>query len=185
VTGLPAHLLVLYGPPASGKSTITGALESRNHRFRLFPRLKCGEGRRSEYRMASREDLERLRAGGEVVWENERYGAVYVIDRGHIERMFAGGLIPVLHAGQPEVVDALAKAFPNAGLTSVNLTCPRPVAAARIAERATGDTAERLAAYDATPALAGATLTIDTSVTPPSEAARQIAVACLGKERDT
>lgn len=36
------------------------------------------------------------------MWENERYGAVYVIDRGHIERMFASGLIPVLHAGEPE-----------------------------------------------------------------------------------
>jgi guanylate kinase len=67
----------------------------------------------------------------------------------------------------------------------VSLTCPRDVAAARIAERATGDTAERLAAYDGTPALPGATLTIDTSAIPSGEAARQIAAACLGEERDT
>jgi guanylate kinase len=135
--------------------------------------------------MVSRADLDRLRAGGQVVWENARYGAVYAIDRGYVESMFASGLVPVFHAGQPEVIGALAKAFPGAELTSVSLTCPRDVAAARIAERATGDTAERLAAYDGTPALTAATLTIDTNVTPAGEAARQIAVACLGKERDT
>jgi guanylate kinase len=176
------RLLILYGPPASGKSTITTALESRNHRFRLFPRLKYGEGRRSEYRMTSREELERLRAGGEVVWENQRYGAVYVTDRGHIMSMLADGLIPVLHAGQPEMIDAVAKAFPDVGRTCVSLTCPRPIAVARIGERATDDTSERVTAYDSTPPLPGADLIIDTSTTPVHDAARSIARACLGEE---
>ena len=176
---MTGHLLLLYGPPASGKSTVTAALESLNHRFRLFPRLKLGEGRRSEYRAATREDLERLRAEGDVIWENERYGAVYATDRGHIASMLADGLIPVLHAGQTEAVDAIAKAFPDVGLTRVSLTCPRPVAAARIARRATGDTSERLTAYDNTPPLPSADLVIDTAITQAENAARRIADVCL------
>lgn len=175
------RLLVLYGPPASGKSTITAELENLNHRFRLFPRLKLGEGRRSEYRTASRLDLDRLRADGEVIWENERYGAVYVTDRGHIAGMLADGLIPVLHAGQAEAVEAIGKAFPDAAMTCVSLACPRPTAVARIAERATGDTAERLSVYDGTPPLPDADLVIDTSATDAEDAARRIARACLGE----
>jgi len=185
VTHSAPRLLVLYGPPASGKSTITGALESLNHRFRLFPRLKLGDGRRSEYRTATRADLERLRASGEIIWENQRYGAVYVTDRGHIAGMFGDGLIPVLHVGQVDAADAIGKAFPGVPLTRVSLTCPRPAAAARIAGRATGDTAERLAAYDATAPLPDADLVIDTSVTPVPDAARRIARLCLGEEANT
>jgi 5-methylthioadenosine/S-adenosylhomocysteine deaminase len=72
-------------------------------------------------------------------------------DCGHVLSMLAEGLIPVVHAGQVEAVDAIPQAFPGIGLTRVSLTCLRPAAAARITERATGDTSERLAAYDGRP----------------------------------
>jgi guanylate kinase len=173
------RLLILYGPPASGKSTVTAALENLDPRFRLFRRLKAGEGRRSEYRMVAPEVLERLRTGGEIIWENRRYGAVYATDRGHIAELLADGVIPVLHVGQAEAVDAIAAAFPDARLIRVSLTVPRAVAAARINERATGDASDRLAAYDATPPLPGADLIIDTTATSVAETARRIARVCL------
>jgi guanylate kinase len=175
------RLLILYGPPASGKSTITAALENLNPRFRIFPRLKMGEGRQTEYRPATHEELQRLHAEGEIIWENERYGAVYAIDRGHITAMLDDGLIPVVHVGQAEAVGAVAKTFPDVALTCVSLSCPRSTAASRITERATGDTAERLAVYDDTPPLTGADLVIDTSATEVEGAAWRIARACLGE----
>ena len=62
---------------------------------------------------------------GEVVWANERYGAVYAIDRPHLRRMVEEGHIPVLHVGQRSAVDAIVSAVPGVQVTTVSLTCPR------------------------------------------------------------
>jgi guanylate kinase len=60
-------------------------------------------------------------------------------------------------------------------ITTVSLTCPRDIAVQRITDRATGDTADRIAAYDATEQFKDADLTIDTSIVSPAEAADLIA----------
>jgi guanylate kinase len=177
-----SRLVILYGPPAAGKTTITAAIERQDPRFRLFPRLKCGEGRCSEYRMITENELDKLRAQGDVIWENERYAATYVTDRGYLARMLDEGLIPVVHAGQAEAVAAIAKALPDTRIISVGLVCPRPVAASRIEKRATGDTHQRLSAFDATPPLPDADIEIDTSVVPAEAAAERVIRACLNGE---
>ncbi|TQS03808.1 guanylate kinase, partial [Microbispora hainanensis] len=41
--------VVLYGPPASGKNTITAAMHRHDPRFRLLPKLKVGAGRADGY----------------------------------------------------------------------------------------------------------------------------------------
>jgi guanylate kinase len=172
--GASGRALILYGPPASGKSTITRRLEQIDNRYRLFPRLKAGRGRQAEYRIATHDRIKELQAAGDVVWANERYGAVYAIDRPYLRCMVEEGRIPILHVGQRSAVDAIVSAVPDVQVTAVSLICPRELALQRIAGRATGDIADRIAAYDATEQFTG-NLTIDTSVVGPVEAADLIA----------
>jgi guanylate kinase len=167
--------VILYGPPAAGKSTITKHLERADNRYRLFPRLKAGGGRVTEYRITTLDHIKDLQAAGEVVWTNERYGAVYAVDRPHLRHMVEEGCIPVLHVGQRMAVNAIVAAIPDVQITTVSLTCPRDIAVQRITDRATGDTADRIAAYDATEQFKDADLTIDTSIVSPAEAADLIA----------
>jgi len=168
--------VILYGPPPTGKSTITRELEKFGQ-FQLFRRLKAGAGRRDEYRMASSADLAECRERGDIIWENRRYGAVYVVDRPELMRMLRDGVVPVVHLGQPEAVDALV-AEPLSWLV-VALTCPEPVAAERIVARATGDAEDRLAAWRQTPALPTPDLALDTSTCSASAAAQVIISAVM------
>jgi guanylate kinase len=165
--------VVLYGPPASGKDTVTNALTTIDPRYRLFERLKVGPGRTSGYRVTSNDELEALAVAGEIVWENRRYGSRYAIDRTTLRTMIADGQIPVVHAGQPEVVTAVRQAIPGRWCV-VQLWTSREVAATRIAERQTGDSAARLEAWDATPHLTDADLDLDTASLSPERAASLI-----------
>lgn len=140
--------VVLYGPPASGKDTITAALTARDDRYQHFAPLKVGAGRTTGYRRSTAAALEQLRAAGALVWETHRYGAVYAIDRAGLAELLGAGAVPVLHLAEPAALPALAAAFPGVRWTIVALTCPRDVTLARIEHRRTGDTAARIAAYD-------------------------------------
>lgn len=165
--------VVLYGPPASGKDTVTDALAQAG-RFALVPRLKSGSGRTAGYRMVTDHDIARLHdVPGEILWQVNRYAATYIVARSAI-RGTAATAVPVVHVGQVDAVDAIRRGMPELAWIAVELWCPRNTAAARIAARATGDDSERLAAYDATPRLDGPDLRIDTSTTKPHQAARQI-----------
>lgn len=165
--------VVLYGPPASGKDTVTAALTERGG-YRLVPRCKAGPGRTTGYRVATREQIDALRATpGEVLWETERYQSTYVLTRTDLLAVTEHA-VPVVHVGQLGAIPELLRQVPGLVWTVVELRCPRAVSAARIAARGTGDDGARLAAYDATPRLDGADVVIDTSHTSPGEAARLI-----------
>lgn len=166
--------LILYGPPAAGKDTITAALSAEDPHIRLFERLKAGPGRRTGYRMTTPEQLDSLSRSGGIIWENSRYGARYAIDRPTLMDMMAAGLIPIIHAGQPEVISAVQSATPDDEWVIVALTCSRETALSRIVRRNTGDTAERMAVWDRTPALQNAHLTVSTDHITPEQAALHI-----------
>lgn len=165
--------VVLYGPPAAGKDTVTVALHQLDARYRLFRRIKHGPGRTAGYRMVSAEQLEQLRRDGEVIWENHRYGATYVVDRAQL-LADAAAAVPVLHLGQLPAVDAVRAAVPAIGWLTVELWCPRAVAAQRIRARGTGDDEARLAAYDQTDRLDEAALRLDTTTLTPEQAAAAV-----------
>ncbi|MET8102898.1 guanylate kinase [Streptomyces sp. NPDC005236] len=174
----PKQGVILYGPPASGKDTVTSALTELNARYAPFARLKVGTGKTTGYRMGTLEQLHELESAGDVVYANARYGNTYVIDRPGIDAAFAVG-VPVVHLGQVDGIRALVDGY-LADWSVVLLWCPREVTEQRSAGRGDSDTAARLAAWDATredldshPGMVWG-LTVDTAASAPQDAARLI-----------
>lgn len=165
--------VILYGPPAAGKDTITECLRSIRPAYTLFPRLKAGSGRASGYRMTTDAELEALRAKGDMVWENRRYGATYAIDRPTLERLLDTRW-PIVHLGQLKAIERIVEAVPDVKWISVYVWCPRNVAEERIAARCTGDDAARLQAWDETEPLENADLVFNTADIAPGRAAYEI-----------
>ncbi|MFC7818675.1 guanylate kinase [Streptomyces sp. NPDC057367] len=170
--------VILYGPPASGKDTVTGALSELDSRYAQFARLKVGTGKSDGYRMGTAERLRELEAAGGIVYANARYGNTYAIDRPGVDAAFAAG-VPVVHLGQVDGIRALTDGYP-ADWSVVLLWCPRDVTEQRSAGRGDSDTAARLAAWDATredldahPGMVW-DLTVDTTEASPQDAARLI-----------
>ncbi|WP_327411413.1 guanylate kinase (plasmid) [Streptomyces sp. NBC_01281] len=171
--------LVLYGPPAAGKDTVTAALtELRPAKYAQFARLKVGSGKTAGYRMGTAEQLRKLEAAGDVVYANHRYGNTYVIDKPGLDTVFAAA-VPVMHLGQIDGIRALVDGYP-ADWATVLLWCPREVTAHRSERRGDSDTTARLAAWDATRHDLDAypetvwDLTVNTAVASPSDVARLV-----------
>ena len=171
--------ILLYGPPAAGKDTVTAALSELDEQYVPFTRLKIGTGKTQGYRMGTPEQLAALEARGDVIYRNERYGNVYVVDRHGLEQVMAGGRTPVVHLGQMVGMEQVTALFP-AQWVRVLLWCSKETTARRSPQRGDTDTAARLAAWDATRAdlarhsQAQWELRVDTDMTAPREAAQKI-----------
>ncbi|MFB7722322.1 kinase [Nocardia sp. NPDC056100] len=168
--------VMLYGPPAAGKDTVTKALANADPTFVLFKRLKVGGGRTDTYRITTDDQIAALARAGEIIWQNSRYDATYAVDRPEIQKMLMANMIPVLHLGQAEAIDVIRSAIPDVRWTVVELWCPKDLAEQRIRARNTNDVAARLVAWDETPRLipGQVDLGIDTSQTAPTESAIKI-----------
>jgi guanylate kinase len=164
--------MILYGPPAAGKNTVTTALTRLDGSYQLYRRLKVGAGRTDGYRMTTSSHVNALRTAGAIIWKTSRYGALYMVDRPSLTEMLTV-CIPVLHLGQVEAVKAVTSALATQWLT-VWLWCPRDVAARRIAMRGTGDAPARLRAWDDTQPLPDADVSLNTAEISPADAAATI-----------
>lgn len=140
--------VILYGPPGSGKDTITAELCKLRSEFALFQRLKAGPGRTTGYRITTTEHIEQLDRAGEVLYRNSRYDAEYAIDRGEVSALINSGRIPVLHMGQ--VVGARAVAAFPIDWVRVLLWCPEDVTRQRCQGRGDTDLESRLKVWHET-----------------------------------
>ncbi|MEU1736070.1 guanylate kinase [Streptosporangium sp. NPDC020145] len=141
--------IVLYGPPASGKDTITAALNRLDSRFVLLPKLKVGTGRAEGYVLVTAEELAQLRDAGRLIAETHRYGNVYAIDRRAIDSLTSIGVVPVVHMGNMGDLRRLIGREPDSWLR-VLLWAQREVTEQRSISRGDTDTGKRLAAWDET-----------------------------------
>lgn len=141
--------IILYGPPASGKDTITTELIRQDPCFVVHRRMKVGSGNTTGYRLGTLPELEAFREAGQVLYENARYGNIYAFITSQLEQDLMSG-IPVLHVGQLAGVRAL-KAYPIQW-TAVALWCSRETTRARAVQRGDSDIERRLVAWDETQA---------------------------------
>lgn len=171
--------VLLYGPPAAGKDTITAALCELNPVYGAFTRLKVGSGRTRGYRMGSADQLAELEAHRDVIYRNDRYGNIYIVDRPGLVQAMENEQIPIVHLGQVAGLEAVLEGFP-ASWASVLLWCSRESTALRSEGRGDNDTEARLAAWDATAKDIEASpeftwdLRLDTEAMSPGEAAKEI-----------
>ncbi|PTM99273.1 guanylate kinase [Streptomyces sp. VMFN-G11Ma] len=171
--------ILLYGPPASGKDTVTAALCELSDAYCAFTRLKIGSGGTHGYRMGSADQLAELEARGEVIYRNDRYGNIYLVDRPGLVQATQEGRIPILHLGQIAGLEAVVEKF-AASWTSVLLWCSRESTEIRSKGRGDSDTEARLTAWDATAEDIKASpdfawdLQLDTEAMSPAEAAQEI-----------
>lgn len=171
--------IVLYGAPAAGKDTVSAELMKLDHRFEHFERIKVGSGNSAKYRMASATEVDTLRQRGAVVYENERYGNVYVVDRPGLDAVFERGHLPIIHMGQ--VVGAEAVIASGGTWIGIALVCDAGVAVARMRARGDNDIETRIVVWEETlkdlaeHGLGWARETIDTGLLPAAETAARIA----------
>ncbi|MFB6626610.1 guanylate kinase [Streptomyces sp. NPDC056374] len=144
-----ARGVVLFGPPAAGKDTVSAALNALDDRFAQLVKVKVGSGRTAGYRMATEEELGSLRAAGRILLETERYGNTYAVDRADLDGMRAAGGIPVVHVGSLAHLRSFLGSVGEPWLR-VLLWLPREECALRSAGRGDRDTEERLGVWDAT-----------------------------------
>ncbi|WP_067142750.1 phosphotransferase-like protein [Microtetraspora malaysiensis] len=138
--------IVLYGPPASGKSTITAALADTDPQFTLLRKLKVGTGRADEYDFVTAEHLEQLREAGRLLVETRRYGNVYAVDARTVDAMTEAGQIPIVHVGS--ITDLHQLTGSGGDWLTVRLWVPREVCGQRSRSRGDPDTGKRLQAWD-------------------------------------
>ncbi|SPT59869.1 Uncharacterised protein [Actinomadura madurae] len=131
--------VILYGPPTSGKDTVTAELARQDDRYTALPKLKVGTGRSEGYRYLTATALEKLRATGRLVVETRRYGNVYAVDRDDIAALVETDRVPIVHMGNVADLRRLRAAVPL-DWTSVLLWVPRAVCADRSKHRGDVDT---------------------------------------------
>ncbi|MFF4245475.1 guanylate kinase [Streptomyces sp. NPDC001822] len=142
--------VVLYGPPAAGKDTVTESLCSADQRFEPISKLKHGTGRSAGYQFVTADELGDLRSQGRILVETRRYGNVYAVDARSLTEPQQRGRVPVTHIGNVADMRTLLDCTASISWLRVLLWIPRNECEQRSRARGDTDTAKRLTAWDET-----------------------------------
>jgi guanylate kinase len=138
--------IVILGPPACGKDTITHVLTRLDSAYRLFPRLKVGGGRKEGYRLTTEESLNALIQSSQIIHVLERYGNSYAIDRPHLQKMFEQNLVPIVHCSAVRDYEELRRVLrPSLGIL---LWCTKGTCKTRLIQRGSSDIEARLEVWE-------------------------------------
>ena len=93
-------LLVIAGPSAVGKTTVSDEIARQNSNFSLVrsatTRAPRGDGHDSEYVYMTRDEFYSAIAAGDMLEHTEYSGALYGTPRSEVERILGEGGIPML-----------------------------------------------------------------------------------------
>jgi len=129
-----AQILLLSGPPASGKDTVSHELINRNNRFVLFKKHRAGGETNSGYIDISTAQFKEMEAQNKFIQSHLRYGRLYGVSRDGIEKTLAYGKIPIIHTGRIENLVKLKDVFGQKCI-AIHLWEHRDILAERIRKR--------------------------------------------------
>ena len=111
-------IILLCGPPASGKDTITTLLARKNNIFRHFrkhrvPPRENGKNNPPSYIRVSIDEYLTMIRDNEFVQFHQRYGRFYGVSRKTLEKHLRDGQIPIIHTGKVYDLMELDASFGN------------------------------------------------------------------------
>lgn len=153
------RIVVISGATASGKDTITHALESipwsrlvyfQKHKGVDNVEVASSEERNANYHLVSHATYRRMAKNGAFLEHHERYGNGYGVSIDGLRICCASGMIPIVHNGAYHHLRSFFE-HPDVEVMSILLWASRETTHTRLLARNGGDeqdAAMRLAAYD-------------------------------------
>lgn len=172
--------VVLFGPPAVGKDTITSQITRLDSRFAHFRKIKVGGGRTSGYRILSSGEIADLMTSKQILSRVERYGNQYFVDLPELARIRRVGRIPVVHTTDIRELESLTA---DGSWHAWCLWAPLRTVRSRLSSRRDSDRERRLDLFSATLRALGRSRpqfdrVVDTSAATPEQIAKALLSGC-------
>jgi len=126
-------VLLVAGPPASGKDTITEALTALDSKYVLFKKHRTGVDS-AKYNTLSAGDFEQMKNDGAFVQAHYRYGRGYGVCKETLRDLVDANKLPIIHTGKIDNL-LLLKSTINYPCGTVLLWEERDVLIERIKQR--------------------------------------------------
>lgn len=123
--------VVLAGPPASGKRTVTFALTSLRRSYASFPALTVAHRARVAAEQTTRRHLDELRAWAQLFHEFTSDGIRFAYERERLNNLREQGRIPIACVDDGDVLQAFEREADD--WLQILLWCPRDEAERRLA----------------------------------------------------
>lgn len=139
--------ILISGPPASGKDTLTRALGCIDPAYRMANKHKDSRAGSTHHIIVTPAAFDAMLEQGAFLQWHERYGRRYGLACRTVEDILAEGGFPIIHTGRLANLRMLQSVMPDA--VSVLLQAPLNVLTGRLSQRHAGNAVEIAARLDA------------------------------------